>query len=157
MKQSEIKNLVDDGWIHVKVIIEIAGTPEEFINKTIKELADKFEKENDIKPVLVKINKANEIGEKVFSAFLDAEFLVAKLSRLFGIIYDYMPSSVEIVQPDSLSETTANMSDMINDLTAKLHQYDNVFKQLHAKNVILQNQLAGRGVAPSKKTKSKKK
>lgn len=157
MKQSEIKSLVDDGWIQVRAIIEIAGTPEKFINKTIKDLAHKFEKESDVKPGFVKINKASEVGEKIFSAFIDAEFFVAKISKLFGVIYDYMPSSVEIIQPDTFTETTANMSDIINDLTAKLHQYDNVFKQLHAKNVILQNQLAGKGVAPSKKPSKRRK
>ncbi len=153
MKEAEIKHLVNEGWIHVRMIFEIAGTPEEFVNKTLKEVTEKFEKEK-IKIISHVRHPAKDVGEKVFSGFAEAKFLASKMSDLFGIIYDYMPSSVEIIEPDELKETTANISDIVNDLTAKLHQYNNAFNQLHARNVLLQNKLASAG---DSKPKAKKK
>jgi len=151
MKESKIKKLVEEGWIRTKMVFEIAGMPEAHVAKTMKDVMDKFEKE-DIKVINITIHSTRSMGEKVFSTFSEAEFLTPRVSNLFGYVYDYMPSSVEILEPDNLTETTANVSDIINDAVAKLHQYDNAFKKLYTTNVMLKNQLAGAG----KKTKDSK-
>jgi len=141
MKESEIKQLVDKGWIRFKMVTEIAGTPETHINKTMKEVVDRLEKE-EVKIISSKRHPAKDMGENIFSAFTETELLISKVSKLFGIMYDYMPSSVEIIEPDELTETTANIGNVINDLIAKLHQYNNAFNRLTASNIVLQNEVA---------------
>lgn len=152
MKNSKVKQLVEDGWIHAKMIMEIAGRPEEHVNNTLKEIGNKFEKEK-LKIISLTLHRAKDVGEGIFSGFAEADFLTAKMSTLFGFVYDYMPSSLEIVSPDNLTETTANISNILNDLIAKLHQYDNAFKNLYTKNLILNNKLAS---ASGKKDSKKK-
>ena len=151
MDEAKISRLVGEGKIRIKMIIEIAGTPEKHINKTLKEITDNVEGEKAITPIKTKRRKAKDIGEGVFSAFAEMEFLISRISDIFGVIYDYLPSSVEIIEPDELTDTTANISEVINDLTAKLHQYNTAFNQLTAKNVMMQRDLASGDSKPSTK------
>lgn len=150
MKEVEIRRHLDEGWIRAKMIFEIAGKPQAHVEKTMKGIADKFEKEN-LKLIQMTIHRANEVGEGIYSSFTETDFLVSRISYLFGFLVDYMPSSIEIIEPDNLTETTANISDVLNDMMQKFHQYDNAFKSLYVKNVNLQNQLANSGKNKKKK------
>ena len=55
-----------------------------------------------------------------------------------------MPSSIEIIEPLSFNAKCTDMSNMINDLLAKIHRYDMVVKNMNAENVILKRKLDGK-------------
>ena len=150
MKESKIKKYVGEGWVHAKMIFEIAGKPESHVNKTMKETVHKFGEEK-IKLIKAVKHPAKNIGEGVFSTFSEVEFLTSRISYLFEFVYDYMPSSLEIMGPDSMTETASNIADILNDVMAKLHQYDNAFKNLYVRNINLQNELANSGQTKKKK------
>jgi hypothetical protein len=79
------------------------------------------------------IKEPTKISERMWSGFLEIELLIDRLATLIGVCFDFMPSSVEIIEPEKLSEDSEYMSDVLNDLTARLHQYDAVAKMLRAK------------------------
>jgi len=51
-----------------------------------------------------------------------------------------MPSSVEILEPEQISESLQNLNEILNDLAAKLHTYDAMNKKLLAQLNLLKKQ-----------------
>lgn len=141
LKELEVQQLIKQGWFRIKAIFEIAGFPEKHIEKTINLLANKLRKER-IKIIEQTINKPKKVGEKMFSAYIDMEFLSKSLSQIMGLIYDYLPSSIEIIEPDDpISDDPQSMTEILNDLIARLHKYNQTIHGLIAQNKLLQKQL----------------
>ena len=126
--------------IKTKAIIELLGGPEEYIKATINELIEKMKKEDGVKIVSEAISDTKKTG-KLWSIFVDLDLEINELSRLMDICFDYMPSSVEIFEP-AKSELTAEYStNLLNDLLARLHQYNMLVKNLHAENMLMKKKL----------------
>ena len=132
-KTAEFKEKLKQGYLRTKLIIEIAGFPEEHVNHTLNLIKEKLLELNGVESVKTKIREAKKISERMWSGFVEIEILVDKLSSLLGICFDFMPSSVEIIEPETITEDSGYLSDVINDLAAKLHHYDAVAKMLRAK------------------------
>lgn len=135
-------------WIKTKLIIEIAGFPQEHVDAVLAGVAENFAKENkEVKVTGRKIREAKQIKmDKVektqfFSGFVEIECDAEKLATLIGLIFDWMPSSIEIIEPEKISENTAELTGLLNDLTAKLHEYDSIVKKLRAQSAILGKEL----------------
>jgi len=66
---------------------------------------------------------------------------VQDISRLIEIIFDYMPSSVEIIEPPNFSLKLEDANALLNDLAARLHQYDALLKKSRIELSILSQRL----------------
>ena len=130
--------------LNVRFIIEIAGYPKEHIEETMKGVVEKLKKEKKV--VNFKIFEAEQ-KEKLFSTFSEIEIDVEDFDELMGICFDYMPSSVEILKPDKFNLESKDFENFINDLLAKLHQYDMIIKNLKAQNMVLNKELRTTGSA----------
>lgn len=139
-------------WLQTRLIIEILGFPESHINDTLKLISEKFGA--GIKEIKVK-RKAMREGKKIsidpkkpteeskfFSGFVEIEADVANIDAITGIIFDWMPASIEIVEPEMTTEKTGDLNRFLNDLCARLHQYDSLIKTLKAQNAILEKKLS---------------
>lgn len=136
-------------WLKARMIIEIAGFPKEHVDKAITATAENFAKETkQVKVTNKKIRDAQsvKIGNiektKMFSGFVEIEADIQDISTLIGLIFDWMPSSVEIIEPEKTAENTRELSNVLNDLAGRLHLYDSAVKKLKAKTVILTRELA---------------
>jgi hypothetical protein len=142
MKESEISEKIKEGWIRLKTVIEVAGFPTEHVEESIKVMAEKFAKEKGMIIIAQEIHKPRPISEKVFSTFMEVEILSNSLTQLVGLLYDYMPSSVEIIEPeDPISDDPQAITMILNDLLAKLHNYNQLIHALKAENAILRRKL----------------
>jgi hypothetical protein len=52
-----------------------------------------------------------------------------------------MPSSIEILEPEKIGGTREPLTNLLNDLIARLHQYDMLLKNLHAENLMLKKKV----------------
>jgi len=116
-----------------KLIIEIAGSPKEHIEKVIKEIVEKIKNEKKI--IRYKIFEAQE-KEKMFFTFTDMEIDFDKFEDLTGFCLDYFPSSIEILD-ERVDIKREELENTLNDLLAKLHQYDMTLKNLKAEIFML--------------------
>ncbi len=57
------------------------------------------------------------------------------------LCFDYMPSSIEILEPAGMEVDMNDMVSMLNDLLARIHKYDMVLKNLHAQTVVMKHDL----------------
>jgi hypothetical protein len=93
---------------------------------------DLLEKEKGIKIKSVKQNppEAHKEKEGLFCVFSEVELFIPNLVRLAELLFDYMPSSIEIYSPSEIKMRAAECNSFINELALKLHQYDISNKQL---------------------------
>ena len=151
LTQKQVDEKVKDGFIRATMILELAGMPKAFVDKTLKEAAIKISNER-IEVISEKINKAEKVGEKMFSGFIELDFLSARLDTIIGLIADYLPSSIEITEPEeNIISSSQSITELLNDIIAKLHNYDRAFKLVHSENLILKKRLAQYEAGQTKK------
>ncbi len=121
--------------IQIKAIIEVVGAPEEHLKKTIELLSDSLSKKYEV--INKVLNEPKKYSKKLFSTFLEIEFIVPSMSELIGFVIDYHPSSVEIIEPEEIKESSQELTFVINDLISKIHRMDIQIKALTAKNKLL--------------------
>jgi len=112
-----------------RLIIEIAGSPKEHIEEVMKQLVNKVMEEKKV--LKYNIFEAQE-KEKMFFTFTEIDMELSSIEELLGFCLDYMPSSVEILDENDIEIKREELENTVNDLLAKLHQYDMTLKNLKA-------------------------
>ncbi|MFH1249181.1 MAG: hypothetical protein V1660_03445 [archaeon] len=126
--------------INAILILEILGKPPGYLYETLNGLVGKLSNEKDVTLINKKLYDPKPT-ENLFVAFAELEIQVPSLMRLIEICFAYMPSSVEIVEPADLNINLNDANAIINNLMARLHQYDAIAKRITFENNILKNQM----------------
>jgi hypothetical protein len=116
----------------VRMVLEVLGTPKEHVEKTIKLIIERFKEEEGVKVISAKAYESEKI-KAFWSTFCDLEFQVESLEKLINICFNYMPSSLEIVEPAELNIKINMLNNILNDLMSKLHGYDMIIKEINAR------------------------
>jgi len=127
--------------IVARVIIEILGSPKTHVEETMKLVIDKMKDEQEIQLLKKTTYESEQQENSLWSTFSEVELEAETLQRLMDIAFDYMPSTIEILDPAGLEIDSNNMAEIINDLLAKLHRYDMLVKNFNAENKILKEKL----------------
>jgi hypothetical protein len=119
----------------VRCIVEILGSPKEFIVKALQEHIDKVKQGG----VDIQIEKYAEPVQKdnLFSQFVELQIAFKNVRQLLDFCFDSMPSSVEILSPETLQVDMAVFEDFLNDFQGKLHHTDMMLKGLQMQKKIL--------------------
>ena len=117
----------------VKIIIEIVGSPKEHIEEVMKQLVEKIKEEKKL--LKYNIFEAQE-KDKLFFTFTEIDMGFENMEELIGFCFDYMPSSVEILDENEIKIKREEIENVTNDLLAKLHEYDMVLKNLKAELIL---------------------
>ncbi len=130
-------------WIKARMIIEVAGMPESHVSDTLLVISTRFgEKRKDLKVTDKKIGEPKQAEKsKFFTGFVELEFDAKNLEVLFGVVLDFLPSSIEILEPENLKETAFNLNGALNEIVGRLHAYDATVKTLKAEKVIIGREL----------------
>ncbi|MFW5991160.1 MAG: hypothetical protein ACOCQX_02935 [Candidatus Nanoarchaeia archaeon] len=126
--------------IVAKAIIEMLGSPKEHIENTMKYYVDKIEE--DYKEIKVLDNHFEPAEEtenstekaKLYSVFSEVELEIAGAENLAWFCIDYMPSSIDIIEPEKITYEARDFTGFINDLLSKLHQIGSQLKRLNVEN-----------------------
>jgi hypothetical protein len=146
--EEKLKQKLDEGYILVKSIIEIAGRPKEHIVETLKLVIKNIRESKNIILKSGDLFKAKETElnikqkGKLWTCFAELELLIKDLPSLMGFCFDYMPSSIEIIEPSDLKLNTTEFGNLLNDMLSRLHNMDMLIKNLRAENKILNNNAA---------------
>ena len=82
------------------------------------------------------------MDNKLWSTFADIEFETEFLRRIQDICFDYMPSTLEILEPLRLEDVDCiEFSDLMNDMLTRLHKYAMVVNKLTLENKYLMKEL----------------
>ncbi|RMF55520.1 hypothetical protein D6745_01960 [Candidatus Woesearchaeota archaeon] len=141
MSEKEVMHKVEEeGYIYIKTIIEVLGKPKEHVAETLKLVVQKA-KEND-KLIFVKEKSFEpKPQEKLFSAFTEMELLVKNADALMDFCVEFMPSSVEILEPPMLDFKNTALSNLLNEFLGRLHKADMISKGYNAANQLLRKNI----------------
>jgi len=124
--------------ILTRAIIEIAGFPKEHIEEVMKKVVEKLKENFEV--VKSEILESVELKDKFtgfWSIFSEVEINFEDINRLTLFCFEYMPSSIEILGPEELKFNSVDFAGFVNDLLARLHEYDMVVKNLQAENKVM--------------------
>ena len=128
--------------VQVRTIIEIVGAPEDHVNKTMGLILKKLDESIGLKVTKKDLFKAKKIKDKPFwSTFVEIEMKVSSLDTLMGFCFDFMPSSIEILNTEELGIKNEDTTSFLNELLGRLHQYDMTLKNIFAENMILKEEI----------------
>lgn len=127
------------------MIIEAAGKPVDFLTNSIKIHVDKLNALKDVKINYAKLAEPilADKDKEIYTTFAEVEVEVETMLRLTELIFDFMPSSVEIVEPSDIKIDCQEATVFMNYLAGRLHKYDEVAKvaqmQLHKMSEIIKS------------------
>ena len=130
---------LEKGYVHFRTIIEVVGRPKKHVEETIKGYVDKIKKDDNLDIInqdFAEVKK-QEDQEDLWSTFVELELWIKNLPSLVGFCFDYMPSSVEVIEPKELSLKEHELSGLLNDLQANLHKMNIMVKNISNENLYL--------------------
>lgn len=131
---------VEDGQIKVRIIIELLGQPKDLMVKTFDTMLAKLKEECKV----VKEDRADFKPEgKLWSTFAELELWVKDFQKLTSIMFHYMPSSIEILEPQQFVLRAHDFSDYLNDMQGRLHETDMKLKNSRAEVEVLKKNAGG--------------
>ncbi len=112
------------------IIVEIAGRPADHVKESLKNHVGQLKNYKDLEVISEKFSepKSIENSKDMFSCFSEVELEIPSIARLIDIVFDFMPSSVEIIKPTELVLDINDANGFLNDLAGRLHKYDDIAK-----------------------------
>ena len=148
MEEKELKEKIEQGYILTRMIIEIVGKPKEHVEKALSDLMDHMRKNKDVTIMREHIEPVKEVEEKgkestdMWGTFAEVEVLMNGLPNLVGFCFDYMPSSVEVLEPEGFKLQARDVASFLNEMQAKMHNLGIAIKKLKNENFFLKQNSA---------------
>lgn len=143
------------------MIVEMMGKPAEHLKKAIEKHVGVLYKVDDIEVDRIEISEpkefvqekdkekkggADEGEEKMFTTFAECEFEIPSLARLTETMFDFMPSSVEVLEPSNVKMDSFEATNLMNNISGRMHRYDE-FAKVAGERL----RIAGRQIEKAKK------
>lgn len=134
--------------LQVRMILEILGRPPEHVSEALKMVVERIEKEPGVILNGATFHEPRKIkeSEDLYTSFVELVLDVESMHKLWGLLFSYMPSNVEITSPEKLILRNDELTHAVNQLIQRLHDYDAITKNVVAEREILIKKL--REVAP---------
>ena len=126
--------------LQIKAIIEILGTPKEHVEETLQKVLTELGNRKGVTILSKEIAETKQL-EKFFSTYVDVELKLTDMDKMIDICFDFLPSSIEILEPERINVEAYKIAGFMNDLLAKLHQHSMIIRNLHAENLLMKEQL----------------
>ncbi|MEA3248072.1 MAG: hypothetical protein U9Q73_00015 [Nanoarchaeota archaeon] len=121
------------------MIVEMAGRPAEHVKDSLAKHVGVLSEVKDIRVHSIKISEPREIenssgaegtpsGGIMFTCFAEADFETENFARMSETMFDFMPSSVEIVEPSKVTLDMGEATNLLNNISGRLHRYDEIMK-----------------------------
>ena len=140
-KDSDIisdKERVDKGQVLARVLIEVLGAPKDYVEEAIQLVVDKARQIDNAELISESTYEAEE-KDKLFITFSELEIWFKDMDQILKFMFEFTPSSIEIIQPTKMVVTSQVMSGVCNDFLLKMHDLGLKLKDMSAKSQLLQN------------------
>jgi len=141
--------------IKATLVFEMMGRPKEHVASTMEKLIEVINNEKGIKVSNKRLHEIKQVenkdkdgkpipatpGSELFTTFSEVDVEVDKIINLISLCFRFMPSHVEVVEPDSFVLNNFELNSILNEIVLKLHNYDAIAKAALMQNQILVNKL----------------
>lgn len=139
------------------LIFEAVGRPAEKLSEVLEEIIKKIDEENGISVISKSVHEPVEMKEQkdFFTDFAEVEVEVDDAMYIVMLVFKYMPAHIEVISPETISISNSGFNEIFNELTRRLHGYDEIARIVQTEKAILENKL--RGVMEQQKNSEKEK
>jgi len=144
--------------IRAILILEVLGRPPEYLNETLEKLIKQIDDEKGVEVKSKKISEAKKLEDSAknlknfdakkmtsiegfYTNFAEIEVEVEDVLNLVILLFKYMPAHIEIVSPELIALTNNGWGDILNELTRRLHGYDEIARVMQVERTMLENKL----------------
>lgn len=138
-KKESPSERISKGQIQGRIIVEMMGKPADYVQKLLEDYMKVLKEDDRFIVESMEFEKPSKDDDGMYSTFCETVLWAKKIENLVELCIDYMPSSVEILSPETLRLASSRFSAFLNDMQAKLHQLDMVAKTLDKQNQNLRN------------------
>ena len=117
----------------VRAVIEVLGRPESHVTEVIIKVIEKLKLDEGITVIKSEISAPEVIKESFFASYAEVEVKILNFSKLLNFCYDYLPTTIEILDSEKIVMSARELSNGLNDSLYRLHQYNTVVNNLMAK------------------------
>jgi len=121
------------------MIVEMAGRPAEHVKESLSNHIKILNEVKDIEVHSIKVSEPRKIEnsqgsqgipmeEIMFTCFAEADFETENFARLSETMFDFMPSSVEVIEPSKISIDMQDATNLLNNISGRMHRYDEIAK-----------------------------
>ncbi|MEK6809084.1 MAG: hypothetical protein AABY40_00255 [Nanoarchaeota archaeon] len=126
-----------------RAVVEVLGKPKEHIDSTLKGYIQKLRENSRYEVIKEEVAELKQYEEsELWMAFAELEIKTFGIAEIIDFCFDYMPSMIEILEPEELQLDSLAVSSFLNDMQAKLHGVDMIAKQMKMENQLTNNSLA---------------
>jgi len=124
-------------------VLEIIGRPPEYLIENLNGIIKKIGEEKGVCIKNTKINPPVLMKDQkdFFTSFAEIELETENVLYLAILMFKYMPAYIEIISPQNVSLTNSDLNDVFNELTRRLHGYDEIVRIVQAEKIILEKKL----------------
>jgi len=116
------------------MILEMAGKPAEHVKESLGKHVGVLDELSYVEIHTNNVSEPKEIetqeemvkGEEIYTCFAEVDFEVDNLARLSELMFDFMPSSIEVIEPAKLQMEMNEVTDLLNNISGRMHRYDEV-------------------------------
>jgi hypothetical protein len=147
--------------VRVIMIVEMAGRPAVHLTESLEKHVGVLRDVEDVEIHEIKVSEpriiVQEEGKEVaegealnghdsgesdmFTAFAECDIEVPSFARMSETMFDFMPSSVEVIEPNSVNLGMTEATDLLNNISGRLHRYDEIAKILGERHKQMEAQL----------------
>ena len=136
-------------------VIEVAGRPPEHLTETLEKMIEKIKEEKSMSVKNYKINEPVLMKNQkdFYTNFAEIELELENPLNLLLMVFKYMPAHIEIIYPENIKLTNDGFGSILNELTRRLHGYDEIARVIQIEKNILEKKL--RALLEEKKPEEK--
>lgn len=144
--------------IKAVLIIDVIGKPPEHLTETLNNIIKKIDDEKGVDVIDKKLNEPTLMKDQknFYTSFAEVEVEVEEIFGLIILMFKYMPAHIEILYPELIALTNNGWNDVLNELTRRLHGYDEIARIVNVEKSILEKKLREVLKDKSKTVKDKK-
>ena len=128
--------------ITFRALIEVLGKPKEHVEKAMHDYIKNLKSDERFKILNEEFAELQkQESQDLWATFTELEIKTDKPDYIIDFCFDYMPSVIEIIEPEQITLSETQLSVFFNDLQAKLHQVDMIAKQVKLENDMFKKNL----------------
>jgi hypothetical protein len=129
--------------INAVLVFDIIGKPKEYLVEALNKLVEAIDKENKVSVFKKKINEpvVMKDREDFYTSFAEVEIETEDIISLVILMFKYMPAHIEVVSPELIAISNNSWSDILSELTRRLHGYDELARVMQVEKGILEKKL----------------
>jgi hypothetical protein len=116
--------------VRAVMIVEMAGRPAEHVKKSLEKHVGQIGNFSYTEVHSIKVSEPREIEDSngVYTSFAEIDFETDGLPNLANVVFDFMPSSLEIVEPAKITLSMQDATNLLNNVSGRMHRYDEIAK-----------------------------